>query len=99
MKEKIRVKATEEQVGGTHYKECKIQPVEYIVANDLGFLEGNIVKYITRQLAKGEGAMDIYKVKHYADLILQLHYDIQEDEDDSTTREIHSKWNTIPDYT
>jgi hypothetical protein len=94
MKEKTRVKATEEQVGGTHYKECKIQPVEYITANDLGFLEGNIVKYITRHRTKGEGALDIYKVKHYADLILQLHYNIEEDKEvDSRTEEIHSKWN------
>ena len=50
---------TENQVGGTHYKECKIQPVEYIHANGLGFLEGNIVKYITRHRTKGEGALDI----------------------------------------
>jgi hypothetical protein len=53
---------------------------EYIHANDLGFLEGNIVKYITRHRAKGEGAMDIYKVKHYADLILQYHYDLTEED-------------------
>jgi len=72
--------ASSYQVGGTHYKDCKIQPVEYIHANDLGFLEGNIVKYITRHRAKGEGAMDIYKVKHYADLILQYHYNLTEED-------------------
>ena len=39
--------ATERQVGGDHYKTCKIQPVDYIVENNLTFLEGNVVKYIT----------------------------------------------------
>ena len=41
------------QVGGSHYKDCKIQPVEYIVGNDLTFLEGNIIKYVTRHRRKG----------------------------------------------
>ena len=62
------------QVGGDHYRNCKIQPVEYIYANKLDFLEGNIVKYITRHRTKSEGAKDIKKVIHYAELILQLVY-------------------------
>ena len=51
--------ATDRQVGGDHYKTCKIQPVDYIVENNLTFLEGNVVKYITRHRRKGEGASDI----------------------------------------
>ena len=62
------------QVGGNHYKDCKIQPVEYIYSNGLDFLEGNIVKYVTRHRTKGEGKEDIHKVIHYAQLILQLVY-------------------------
>lgn len=65
--------ALDTQVGGDHYKEMGIQPVEYIHANELGFLEGNIVKYITRHKAKGK-RQDIEKVIHYAQLILQLEY-------------------------
>lgn len=61
------------QVGGGHYKDMKIQPVEYIHANNLSFLEGNIVKYITRHKTKNK-AQDIRKVIHYAQLILQLEY-------------------------
>ena len=81
-------------MGGTHYKECKIQPVEYIHANRLGFLEGNIVKYITRHRTKGEGSMDILKVKHYAALILQLEYDMNTEEDNILlSQEVHSTWN------
>tara|TARA_R110002020_G_scaffold243518_1_gene457074 strand:- start:196 stop:492 length:297 start_codon:yes stop_codon:yes gene_type:complete len=66
--------ATDKQVGGDHYKSCKIQPVDYIVQNDLTFLEGNVVKYITRHRRKGEGAKDIEKVIHYAEMILEMEY-------------------------
>jgi hypothetical protein len=62
------------QVGGDHYKKLKIQPVDYIYANELDFLEGNVVKYITRHRIKGEGARDIQKVIHYAQMILEFRY-------------------------
>ena len=61
------------QVGGEHYKQMKIQPVEYIHANNLSFLEGNVVKYITRHKTKNK-AQDIRKIIHYCTLILQLEY-------------------------
>ena len=62
------------QVGGDHYKDCAIQPIEYIEKNNLTFCEGNIVKYITRHRTKGEGRKDIEKVIHYAEMILDLYY-------------------------
>ena len=66
-------KATDKQVGGSHYKDCVIQPVDYIVKNNLDFLEGNVVKYITRHKTKN-GIEDIRKVIHYAELILEKKY-------------------------
>ena len=66
-------KATDKQVGGSHYKDCAIQPVDYIVKNNLDFLEGNVVKYITRHKTKN-GIEDIRKVIHYAELILEKKY-------------------------
>jgi hypothetical protein len=51
----------------------KIQPVEFIAANNLGFLEGNIVKYVCRHHAKN-GAEDIKKALHYCELLLQTKY-------------------------
>ena len=66
-------KASEKQIGGSHYKDCVIQPVDYIVENKLDFLEGNIVKYITRHKTKN-GIEDIRKVIHYAELILEKKY-------------------------
>tara|TARA_R110000744_G_scaffold11441_8_gene34674 strand:+ start:1486 stop:1842 length:357 start_codon:yes stop_codon:yes gene_type:complete len=66
--------ALDKQVGGQHYKDCSIQPVEYIFQNDLDYFEGNVVKYITRHRKKGEGKRDVEKAIHYAQLILELYY-------------------------
>ncbi len=68
-----RAVAMDRQEGGTHYKNAKIQPVEYIHANGIDFLSGNIIKYATRHKDKN-GAEDIRKIIHYAELILQLEY-------------------------
>ena len=57
------------QVGGGHYKSMSIQPVEFILANNLGFCEGNIVKYACRYRQKG-GIEDLKKVIHYAELLI-----------------------------
>jgi hypothetical protein len=65
--------ALAKQVGGSHYANMKIQPVEFIAANNLGFLEGNIVKYVCRHHAKN-GAEDIKKALHYCELLLQTKY-------------------------
>lgn len=67
------VPALDKQEGGQHYKSKAIQPVVYIHANNLGFCEGNVVKYITRHKEKN-GAEDIKKVIHYCELLLELEY-------------------------
>lgn len=61
------------QVGGGHYKDLKIQPIEYAMANNLNFCQGNVVKYITRYKAKN-GLEDLKKVKHYVDLLIEIEY-------------------------
>ena len=63
--------ALDKQVGGSHYKDMAIQPVEYIHKNGLGFCEGNVVKYITRWKTKN-GIEDLKKVIHYAELLIQM---------------------------
>lgn len=60
------------QVGGDHYQ-MRIQPVEYIHANRLPFIEGNVVKYISRHKEKG-GADDIEKAISYCKILLKLEY-------------------------
>ena len=64
------------QVGGDHYEKCGIMPTTYIRANNLDFFEGNIVKYVTRHKDKN-GAEDIKKVIHYAEMILEDVYGIK----------------------
>lgn len=64
-------KALNTQVGGNHYKDLKIQPVEYIHANGIGYFEGNVIKYVTRWRTKG-GNADLLKAKHYIELLLDL---------------------------
>lgn len=59
------------QHGGNHYKTKGIQPWEYIVANDLGFFEGNVVKYVTRYKDKN-GLEDLKKARHYLDFLIEL---------------------------
>lgn len=58
------------QIGGGHYKDMAIQPIEYIMANNLGWCEGNAVKYITRYSLKG-GKEDIEKAIHYLEILLE----------------------------
>lgn len=65
------MKALDTQEGGSHYKNLAIQPVEYIHANNLGYCEANVVKYITRWRTKN-GIEDLRKAKHYIDLLIQL---------------------------
>lgn len=65
--------ALDNQIGGSHYRELTIQPIEFIHANGLGFIEGNICKYAARHKNKN-GAQDVEKIIHYAKLLLQLEY-------------------------
>ena len=62
--------AFDKQVGGGHYKDMAIQPVEFIMANDLPFCEANVVKYICRWKQKG-GIQDLHKVIHYVELLIE----------------------------
>ena len=67
--------ALTKQVGGDHYREGGIQPVEYIEANRLAFLEGCVVKRVTRHdRAGGKGRQDIEKAIHELTLLLELRY-------------------------
>ena len=59
------------QVGGNHYKDLVIQPIEYIVKNNLPYMEGNIVKYITRWRKKN-GIQDLQKVIHYTQMLIEF---------------------------
>ena len=63
------MRSFKKQVGGNHYKKYKIQPVEFIIKNNIGFVEGNIIKYVLRFKEKG-GVQDLLKAKHYIELLI-----------------------------
>jgi hypothetical protein len=68
-----RMSALETQEGGQHYKQWKIQPIEFIHANGLPYIEGNIIKYIMRHKFKN-GLEDLKKARHYLDILIELEY-------------------------
>ena len=65
--------ALDTQVGGGHYKEFKIQPIEFVMKNNLNFCQGNVIKYVCRYKDKN-GIEDLKKAKHYIDLLIQLEF-------------------------
>ena len=65
------MKATDVQIGGSHYKDMAMQPIELITALRCSFIQGCIIKYISRYRAKN-GVQDIKKCIHYAQLAIQL---------------------------
>jgi len=74
-----------QQVGGDHYRKMAIQPIEYILANDLGFVEGSVVKYVSRWQAKG-GVEDLEKARHLLSLLIESERSMMIDEWDKALR-------------
>ena len=58
------------QVGGDHYAKCAIQPIDYIMANRLDYLQGNVIKYVTRYKNKN-GVEDLEKAAHYLRIMIE----------------------------
>lgn len=65
--------ALDKQVSGNHYKDCGIQPIEYIHSNNLNYFQGNVIKYVTRYKDKA-GKADLEKAIHYLELMIELEY-------------------------
>ena len=62
--------ANNKQVGGSHYK-SKMECWDYILSNDLGYLEGTAIKYITRWKKKN-GVEDIQKAIHFLEKLIEV---------------------------
>lgn len=65
--------AFDKQEGGSHYKDLKIQPMEYALANNLNYAQANSIKYITRYKAKN-GLEDLKKAIHCLELLISYEY-------------------------
>jgi hypothetical protein len=67
--------ALQTQIGGAHYTDMKIQPIEYIQANRIPFPEGNVIKYVSRWRSKG-GIKDLRKAAHHLELLIEYEVSI-----------------------
>ena len=63
--------ANANQVGGDHYRNKAIQPWDYIASNNLGYLEGCVIKYVSRYKEKG-GIQDLQKAAHYLQKLMEV---------------------------
>ena len=63
-----------QQVGGDHYRDMAIQPVEFIFHNGLGYLEGRAISYLARWRSKN-GLEDLQKAKHMIELLIEMESD------------------------
>lgn len=67
-------KALDIQQGGNHYKDMKIQPVEFIMQNQIPYCEANAIKYLCRWRVKN-GIEDLKKAKHYIEILIDEYGD------------------------
>ena len=63
--------ANEKQIAGKHYVCQTIQAWDYIVSNNIGFLEGNVIKYVSRYKSKN-GVEDLKKAMHYLEKLIEV---------------------------
>lgn len=73
------------QVGGGHYKDMKIQPVEFCQAYKLPYCESTAIKYLCRHRNKN-GRQDLEKARHFIDLLLDLEYPIDSDHSETENK-------------
>lgn len=59
------------QEGGDHYKNLPIQPSEFIYKNNMNWLAGSVVKYVSRYQLKGNPLGDLQKARHYLDMLIE----------------------------
>ena len=71
--EKVRQSAWQKQEGGSHYKNLKIQPMQYALENKLDYAQANVVKYVTRHKDKN-GKEDLLKAIHNIELMIEFYY-------------------------
>jgi len=78
--------ALNRQVGGSHYKDYKIQPYEFFIANKIPHHKAAIIRRILRyDHPTGKGVQDLDKILHEIELIkeldpaLKVHQEIEAD--------------------
>lgn len=65
--------ALDTQVGGSHYKQYKIQPYEFFLKNQIPHHKAAVIRRILRyDHPTGKGMEDLEKIKHEIDLIVEI---------------------------
>lgn len=62
--------ANDKQIGGSHYKST-MECWDYIMSNELGYLEGTAIKYLTRWRKKN-GVEDLRKAIHFIEKLIEV---------------------------
>jgi len=65
-----------------HYTKWKIQPVQFMIENEIPYAEGNVIKYVMRWRYKG-GLEDLHKAKEYINILIEREIACQEVMDSS----------------
>lgn len=67
------MKANQRQVGGTHYKNMKIQHWDLVIANEIPYLDAMALKYVMRHKDK-HGKQDLEKALHFIEKMIETYY-------------------------
>ena len=62
-------------ISPSYYQKGSIEVTDYITSNEMSFVEGNIIKYVTRYKDKS-GIQDLRKARWYLDKLIQTQMDI-----------------------
>lgn len=65
--------AMKSQIGGSHYKDMAIQPLEYSMKNGLNACEHSVVKYVSRHRSKN-GRQDLEKAIDMLEKLIEFEY-------------------------
>ena len=81
-------KANDTQVGGDHYR-SPIQHWDYVLANEIPYMEAQIIKYVTRWRKKN-GVQDLHKARHFLDKLIEYETELVPTEGEE--KELISEW-------
>tara|TARA_R110000782_G_scaffold113741_1_gene203900 strand:- start:374 stop:592 length:219 start_codon:yes stop_codon:yes gene_type:complete len=62
-------------ISPSYYQKGSIEVTDYITSNEMSFVEGNIIKYVTRYKEKS-GIQDLRKARWYLDKLIETQMDI-----------------------
>jgi len=61
------------QIGGSHYQDYVIEPIDFIYQNQIPAIEANIIKYVLRHQDKNK-LEDLQKALHYLEYLMENEY-------------------------